>query len=1034
LARFDERTFTHYGTADGLGHSNLVFMVIEPSGLIWIGTEGGGVSRFDGTNFTTFTTADGLGGNHITAMHRDAQGTLWVGANEDIVRANGIKRGSINHLDPASLSALRLRWISKGPADGLNLGQGPSGIADDSGGVKWLSTWEEGLVRYDPAAPSGSQLARFSTGEGAPTTLFSGVAMDRARVILAVTWDKGIARFNGNTFLPTLTVATVTNGLLEDAFNCISVDPDGVIWFGTRHAGVSRYDGKQFEAFTKSKDRLPDNSIKCIFRDSRGNHWFGTARGGAARFDGVNWSTLSEVGGLSGDAVNAIAEDPSGNLWFATENGLIRYRPLRELAATPTITIQTDKEYTSGTEVPPVTRGALVNFKFNVADFKTTAASRLFTWKVLRGASDAKVLLASDGWSKPAKATQFEWSTSAFQPGAYTFALRFIDRDWNYSAPVLATIRLRPPWYLNALIAVPTFGGAGLLLGLTGFFAFRYSRKRRETERLREQMFAQEHKARLELEAKNTELAEAKIAADKANTAKSSFLANMSHELRTPMNAIIGYSEMLQEEAEDLDQKGFIPDLQKIHGAGKHLLGLINDILDLSKVEAGKMTLFLEEFDVAKLVTEVSATVQPLVTKNSNRLELICPADVGLMRADVTKVRQTLFNLLSNASKFTERGVIRLEVGRVLSDQSSLISEGARPNAVPLKTDHCSLITFRVSDTGIGMTPEQMSKLFEAFSQADASTTRKFGGTGLGLAISRKFCRLMGGDIIVTSEPGKGSTFTVTLPAQVSESPQPTETQFIQRQAAPQAGAVGPVVLVIDDDPSVCELMQRSLGKDGYRVEVAADGRTGLEMAKRLKPAVITLDVMMPSMDGWAVLTALKADPATADIPVVMLTIVDDKNMGFALGAADYFTKPIDWQRLGVVLKKHRKPTTSQTVLLVEDDERTREMLRRTLQKEGWQIREAANGRLGIEQLAQGVPGLILLDLMMPEMDGFGFMQELRKRPDCAQVPVIVITAKDLTEEDRRRLSGDVARILGKDSTSREQLVVEVRQFLTKKI
>jgi CheY-like chemotaxis protein len=292
------------------------------------------------------------------------------------------------------------------------------------------------------------------------------------------------------------------------------------------------------------------------------------------------------------------------------------------------------------------------------------------------------------------------------------------------------------------------------------------------------------------------------------------------------------------------------------------------------------------------------------------------------------------------------------------------------------------------------MTPEQMSKLFEAFSQADASTTRKFGGTGLGLAISRKFCRLMGGDIKVTSAPGQGSTFTVTLPAQVSETPQPTETQLIQRPALSLAGASGPVVLVIDDDATVRDLMQRSLSKDGYQVELAADGKTGLEMAKRLKPAVITLDVMMPSMDGWAVLSALKADPETADIPVVMLTIVDDKNMGFALGAADYFTKPIDWQRLGAVLKKHRKPAADQTVLIVEDDERTREMLRRTLQKEGWQVREAANGRLGLEQLAHGLPGLILLDLMMPEMDGVETLRRLKADPGSKDIPVVVVTTK----------------------------------------
>src|SRR4030095_8514618 len=556
---------------------------------------------------------------------------------------------------------------------------------------------------------------------------------------------------------------------------------------------------------------------------------------------------------------------------------------------------------------------------------------------------------------------------------------------------------------------VPLVAGNLGLLGWALMARSLYTRKRREAEKLREQKVAQEHKARIELEAKNAELAEAKIAADKANTAKSSFLANMSHELRTPMNAIIGYSEMLQEEAEDLGQRGFIPDLQKIHGAGKHLLGLINDILDLSKVEAGKMTLFLEEFDIATLVNEVKATVQPLIARNGNVLEVNCPDDIGSMRADVTKVRQTLFNLLSNASKFTENGKIVLKVSRSVFPTATL--------------------SFAVSDTGIGMTSQQMSRLFEDFSQADASTTRKFGGTGLGLAISRKFCRLMGGDITVTSHPGQGSTFTVTLPAEVSAEA-PTDTQFSQKSnTAPPV--LGPVVLVIDDDPAVRDLMQRSLGKDGFRVEAAADGRTGLEMAKRLKPAVITLDVMMPSMDGWAVLSALKADAATAEIPVVMLTIVDDKNMGFALGAADYFTKPIDWQRLATVLHKYREPATAQTVLIVEDDERTREMLRRTLQKEGWHIREAANGRLGVHEPPQGAPGLILLDLMMPEMDGFTFMKELRQRADCAHIPVVVITAKDLTAEDRRRLNGDVTRILGKDTTSREQIVAEVRQILT---
>ena len=525
----------------------------------------------------------------------------------------------------------------------------------------------------------------------------------------------------------------------------------------------------------------------------------------------------------------------------------------------------------------------------------------------------------------------------------------------------------------------------------------------------------------------------ARKTADAASQTKSAFLANMSHELRTPLNAVIGYSEMLQEEAADLGQTRLIPDLQKIHGAGKHLLGLINDILDLSKVEAGKMTLYLEEFAVDKLVGEVACTVQPLVTKNGNRLELLCPADIGTMRADMTKVRQTLFNLLSNASKFTEKGVIKLEVQKVTTNQCSIIRHQSGTPALSdsLNTDHCPLITFRVTDTGIGITSEQIGRLFEAFSQADASTTRKFGGTGLGLAISRKFCQLMGGDIAVASQPGQGSTFTVTLPARSAEpAPEMVAAPAADSTSKSERGNRKPIVLVIDDDTAVRDLMHRALSKDGYRVEVAADGRTGLEMAQRLQPSVITLDVMMPSMDGWAVLTALKADPATAGIPVVMLTMVDDKNMGFALGAADYFTKPIDWERLAGVLHKHHQPAVNETVLVVEDDERMREMLRRTLQKEGWKIREAANGRLGLEELSRGVPGMILLDLMMPDLDGFGFMQELRRRPDCAQVPVIVITAKDLTAEDHRRLSGEVARILGKDSASREQLVAEVRTLL----
>jgi PAS domain S-box-containing protein len=502
-----------------------------------------------------------------------------------------------------------------------------------------------------------------------------------------------------------------------------------------------------------------------------------------------------------------------------------------------------------------------------------------------------------------------------------------------------------------------------------------------------------------------SELLEARREAEGANRAKSQFLANMSHELRTPLNAIIGYSEMLQEEAADRDQPDFVADLEKIHVAGRHLLTLINDVLDLSKIEAGKMEFTPETFDVREAVEAVVMTVRPLIEKNRNRLVVTFDDDPGTMHADLTRVRQVLLNLLSNASKFTENGEITLEVAR----------EGAADR---------QRLMFRVRDTGIGMTPEEMTRLFQAFSQADATTARRYGGTGLGLAISRQICQRMGGDVAVESTRGRGSTFTVNLPASSAK------TEPAEKSTVSPAASDAPTVLVIDDDATARALISRHLIKAGYRVDEAADGKTGLARARAFRPDLITLDVVMPGMDGWAVLAALKSERALADIPVVMATILDEERMGFALGASDYLTKPIDRSRLLATLDRFAVRAPGARILVVEDDEATRTMVRRTLVRGGWTVSEAENGRVGLERMRSEPPALVLLDLMMPEMDGFEFLDAVRGEPAWRAIPVIVITAKILTEADRKRLNGGVDAIVQKGGRGVDALLGEIRDLV----
>jgi signal transduction histidine kinase/ligand-binding sensor domain-containing protein len=833
---YEETRLVNLGGPDGLPKQPVRLLFPAPDGALWIGrgmpdeygygtptfqVAGEGITRLSSEGVRNFTTTDGLPGNHVSALWRDPDGALWLGAHQGLSRFDGQRFQTVLPLKEDGVLCLRRDregrlWV--GTATRLfqlesahvedvtathKLGlMDVRVIHQDQRGALWFGTQDKGLYRLADGA-----FAHYSVTNGLPSNWIHAVAETPDGTLWFATGQSqsepaaGVVRYDGKE----VRTFTSADGLAENYARVLFVEREGAVLFGTGSSGVTRFDPaaerrgeNPWSAVTWPKRQLSQNAINAIHRSRDGLLWLGTD-GGAVCSDGLTWSSLDVRDGLAGNKVFTIAEAQDGALWFGTDQGLTRFRRQAVVPSTPRLELHPDELSFTSAGWQAVTARRRARFEFFAPDLKARDQHRQYRHVVLSGHRTAAEAEPAAGWSAPTTETRFE--TSLDRPGRYTFAVQHLGRDLHRSAPAVLAFEVVPPWYANAWIVAPA-GAALLALLLTSVISTWHSvAKRREARLLREQMLLQEHRAReaaehaaAALQTKNVQLEEArqvaeaarsvaelaKEAADAANQSKSQFLANMSHELRTPLTAIIGFGEMLLEDARAQQRQEQADDLTRITDSAKHLLGLINDLLDLSKIEAGKMQLSLETFDVARLVKEVADTVRPLVLKKANQLLIECPPAIGSMRADAVKVRQTLLNLLSNANKFTEKGEVKLVVARrpvedatrffVKADHPMRLQEYFAPTGTPLpQAADADYIYFYVCDTGIGMTAEQMGRLFQAFTQADASTSRKYGGTGLGLVISRKFCEMMGGDLTASSESGKGSVFTMKLPVEVAE-------------------------------------------------------------------------------------------------------------------------------------------------------------------------------------------------------------------------------------------------------------------------